>query len=32
MGSGNTVANYVKLENYDAMIDETRRWNREHGY
>lgn len=31
MGSGNTVANYVKLENYHAMIDETRRWNREHG-
>jgi uroporphyrinogen decarboxylase len=32
MGSGNSVANYVKLENYYAMIDETRRWNRERGY
>jgi hypothetical protein len=31
MGSGNSVANYVKLENYYAMIDETRRWNREEG-
>jgi uroporphyrinogen decarboxylase len=32
MGSGNSVANYVKLENYYAMIGETRRWNQEHGY
>jgi uroporphyrinogen decarboxylase len=32
MGSGNTAANYIKLENYYAMIDETRRWNQEHGY
>ncbi len=32
IGSGNSVANYVKLENYYAMIDETRRWNQEHGY
>jgi uroporphyrinogen decarboxylase len=32
MGTGNTAANYVKLENYYAMIDETRRWNQEHGY
>jgi uroporphyrinogen decarboxylase len=31
-GSGNSVANYVKLENYYAMIDETQRWNRERGY
>jgi len=31
MGSGNSVANYIKLENYYAMIDETRSWNREHG-
>ena len=31
MGSGNSVANYVKLENYFAMVDETRRWNRGHG-
>ncbi len=32
MGSGNSVANYVKLENYFAMIDETRNWNQEHAY
>jgi uroporphyrinogen decarboxylase len=32
MGSGNTAANYIKLENYYAMIEETRRWNQEHGY
>jgi uroporphyrinogen decarboxylase len=32
IGSGNSVANYVKLENYYAMIDETQRWNQEHGY
>jgi uroporphyrinogen decarboxylase len=31
MGSGNTVASYVNLENYYAMIDETRRWNQKHG-
>ena len=30
MGSGNSVANYVKIENYYAMIDETRKWNQEH--
>ena len=32
MGSGNTVASYVQLENYHAMIDETRRWNQERGH
>jgi len=32
MGTGNSVANYVKIENYYAMLDETRRWNEEHGY
>jgi uroporphyrinogen decarboxylase len=32
IGSGNSVANYVRLENYYAMIDETRSWNREHGF
>ena len=32
IGTGNSVANYIKLENYYAMIDETRSWNQEHGY
>lgn len=31
LGSGNSVTNYVRIENYYAMIDETRRWNEEHG-
>ena len=31
MGTGNSVANYVKIENYYAMLDETRKWNEEHG-
>ena len=30
VGSGNSVTNYVKIENYFAMIDETRKWNEEH--
>jgi len=30
MGSGNSVTNFCKLENYYAMLDETRRWNEEH--
>jgi uroporphyrinogen decarboxylase len=30
MGSGNSVTNFVKIENYYAMLDETRRWNEEH--
>jgi uroporphyrinogen decarboxylase len=32
IGSGNSVTNYCKMENYYAMIDETRKWNEEHGY
>jgi uroporphyrinogen decarboxylase len=31
MGSGNSVTNFCKIENYYAMLDETRKWNREHG-
>jgi len=30
LGTGNTVANYVPVANYLAMLDEGRRWNREH--
>jgi uroporphyrinogen decarboxylase len=30
LGTGNTPANYVPLANYLAMLDEGRRWNREH--
>jgi uroporphyrinogen decarboxylase len=30
LGSGNSAANYVRLENFRAMLDEGRRWNREH--
>jgi uroporphyrinogen decarboxylase len=30
MGAGNSVANFVKIENYYAMLDETRKWNEEH--
>jgi uroporphyrinogen decarboxylase len=32
MGTGNSVANYCRIENYLAMIDETRRWNEGRGY
>ena len=32
MGSANSLANFVKIENYYAMLDETRKWNEEHGY
>jgi len=32
MGTGNSVANYLNIENYYAMLDETRKWNAEHGY
>jgi uroporphyrinogen decarboxylase len=32
MGSGNSITNYCKIENYYAMIDETRKWNEEHGF
>ena len=27
LGSGNTVANYIPLDNYLIMLDEARRWN-----
>ncbi|HUT55922.1 MAG TPA: uroporphyrinogen decarboxylase family protein [bacterium] len=30
LGTGNSVANYVPLGNYLAMIDEGHKWNREH--
>ena len=30
MGTGNSVANYIPLKNYGALVSETRRWNREH--
>jgi uroporphyrinogen decarboxylase len=29
MGSGNSVTNYCKIENYFTMLDETRKWNEE---
>jgi|YNPNPStandDraft_1061719.scaffolds.fasta_scaffold04382_10 uroporphyrinogen decarboxylase len=29
LGTGNTVANYIPLRNYLAMLDEGRRWNQE---
>lgn len=28
LGSGNTIANYVKVENYLAMLDEGRKWKK----
>ncbi len=30
LGTGNTVANYIPRENYLAMLDEGRKWNRVH--
>lgn len=30
LGTGNSVANYIPVSNYLAMLDEGRRWNREH--
>jgi uroporphyrinogen decarboxylase len=30
LGTGNTAANYIPKRNYLAMLDEGRRWNREH--
>jgi uroporphyrinogen decarboxylase len=30
IGSNNSVANFCKIENYYAMLDETRKWNEEH--
>jgi uroporphyrinogen decarboxylase len=31
VGSGNTIANYIPLQGYLAMLDEVRRWNAEQG-
>jgi uroporphyrinogen decarboxylase len=28
LGTGNSVANYVPLKNYLAMLDEGRKWNK----
>ena len=30
LGTGNSVANYLPMANYLAMLDEGRKWNREH--
>jgi len=30
LGTGNTAANYIPVQNYLAMLDEGCRWNREH--
>jgi uroporphyrinogen decarboxylase len=30
LGSGNSIPDYIPLQNYLAMLDEGRRWNREH--
>jgi uroporphyrinogen decarboxylase len=30
LGTGNSVTNYIPLNNYLAMLDEGRRWNREY--
>lgn len=30
LGTGNSVANYIPVSNYLAMLDEGRRWNQEH--
>jgi uroporphyrinogen decarboxylase len=30
MGSGNSLANFVNVENYYAMLDETAKWNETH--
>lgn len=30
IGSNNSVTNFCKIENYYAMLDETRKWNEEH--
>jgi uroporphyrinogen decarboxylase len=30
LGTGNSVANYIPLSNYFAMLDEGRRWNKAH--
>ncbi len=31
IGSGNSVTNFCRIENYYAMVDEVREWNEEHG-
>ena len=31
LGSGNSVTNYCRIENFYAMIDEARSWNEEKG-
>jgi uroporphyrinogen decarboxylase len=30
LGTGNSVANFIPVQNYLAMLDEGHRWNREH--
>jgi uroporphyrinogen decarboxylase len=30
LGTGNSVANFLPLQNYQAMLDEGRKWNKEH--
>lgn len=30
LGTGNSAANYLPVRNFSAMLDEGRRWNREH--
>ena len=30
LGTGNSVANYLPLKNYQAMLDEGRKWNKAH--
>jgi uroporphyrinogen decarboxylase len=32
LGSGNSITNYCKVENFYAMIDEARIWNEEKGF
>jgi len=32
LGTGNSVANYVKLENYLTMLDEGMKYSQQHGY
>ena len=32
LGSGNSMANYCKIENFYAMINEARSWNQEKGF
>jgi uroporphyrinogen decarboxylase len=32
LGSGNSVTNYCRIENFYAMIDAARNWNKERGF